>query len=290
MIGAMTEIQTISTVEPFRRLAPPRLERARGAARIAVRRDGDRSRLEALYQKGSAKIGLPRVAPDAPLEAILINTAGGVTGGDHLRYEVAVAGGARATIATQAAERVYRRSSGVAEIESDLRVGTGGRLDWLPQETILFDRSALSRRLTAEVAATASLLAIEAIVLGRAAMGETVREAFATDAWRIRRGGRLVFADAMRLDGDAATIMAGGATGKGARAFATLVLVSPDAEARIAAARAALDGIEGEAGVSAWNGILVGRLIAPGGQALRAGLMKLVEALRGERMPRVWHC
>jgi urease accessory protein len=273
-----------------RAAAPPRLERTVGLARLAVRREDGRDRLATFFQSGAAKMRLPRVAPGEPLEAVLLNTAGGITGGDRLRYEVEVGAGARATVTGQAAERIYRRSHGVAEVENHLSVASGASLAWLPQETILFDRSALSRRLDADVAADSTLLAAESFVLGRAAMDETVRTAQVTDSWRVRRGKRLIFADAVRLDGDPTATLAGPATGRGARAFATLLLVAPDAEARLEAARAALAEAIGEAGASAWNGMLVARLVAPSGQALRHDLIRLIETLRGAAMPRVWHC
>jgi urease accessory protein len=286
----MAEIRSLAAETPP--TSPlPRLERARGFAQMGVRRDdGGRSRLERLYQSGSAKVRLPRVAPDAPLQAILINTAGGLTGGDELACDVAVGDGASAIVATQAAERIYRRVAGTAEVDTTLSVGAGGRLDWLPQETILFDRSSLRRRLTGDVHQTGTLLAVEAVVLGRAAMGEAVRETSLNDVWRIRRGGQLVFADGIRLDGDATAIMAGRATGNGATAFATVVLTAPDAPARLDAARAALANGAGEAGASAWNGMLVARLLAATGQSLRTDLIRLIETLRGQAMPRVWHC
>jgi urease accessory protein len=258
-------------------------------ARLAFRSDGERTRIETLYQVGSVKVRFPR-SPGHAIEAVLLNIAGGVTGGDRLAYQVSVGDGASAVVTSQAAERVYRRSAGVAEIETELSVGRNAVLEWLPQETILFDRSALSRRLSAEVAETASFLGVEAIVLGRAAMGEQLRNVALLDSWRIRRAGRLVFADGFRLDGDASAILEGGATGRGATALATLVHVAPDAEARLETARAALADGPGEAGVSAWNGMLVARLLAPSGQALRVGLVRLIETLRGAPMPRVWQC
>jgi len=269
---------------------PARLERTVGLARLAVRREEGRERLTTFFQSGAARMRLPRIPSGEPLEAVLLNTAGGITGGDRLRYEVDIGAGARAVITGQAAERIYRRCHGVAEVENRLSVAAGASLAWLPQETILFDRSALARRLTADVAEGATLLAAESLVLGRAAMAETVRSAEVSDSWRIRRGGRLIFADALRLDGDPTAILAGPATARGARAFATLVLVAPDAEARLDIARATLEGAEGEAGASAWNGMLVARLIAPTGQALRHDLVRLIETLRGAPMPRVWHC
>jgi len=286
----MAEVQSLDaeTAQP----APPlRLERARGFAQIGVRRDdGGRSRLERLYQSGSAKVRLPRVAADAPLEAILINTAGGLTGGDELACDVTIGDGATAVVATQAAERIYRRAAGTAAVDTTLTVAARGRLDWLPQETILFDRCSLRRRLAADVHQTGMLLAVEAVVLGRAAMGEAVREASLNDVWRIRRGGRLVFADGIRLDGDATLIMAGRATGSAATAFATVVLIAEDAPAKLDAARAVLADGTGEAGASAWNGMFVARLLAPTGQSLRTDLIRLIETLRGQGMPRVWHC
>jgi urease accessory protein len=266
------------------------MQRARGAVRIAIRADGATTRLVENYQSGSAKTRFPKVEDSRPLEVVLVNTAGGVTGGDRLSYSVSAETRAQGVVATQAAERIYRRSDGVARMETVLSVASGASLDWLPQETILFDRSALTRRLVADVDADARLLAVEAIVLGRTAMGETARSVEVSDSWRIRRNGKLIFADGLRLNGDAVAIMASGATGKGTAAIATLVLVAPDAETKLDAARGSIASPSGEAGVSAWNGILVARLIASTGQALRADLMRLIETLRGGTMPRVWHC
>ena len=271
-------------------LAIPAMQRAHGVARLMMAADGPVTRLVECYQSGSAKLRFPNRSAGAPLEATLLNTAGGVTGGDHLSCSVIVGDGARGIVATQAAERIYRRSAGVARIDTTLAVGADATLDWLPQETILFDRSALARTLTADVHPAGRLLAVEAIVLGRAAMGETARDVLVTDSWRIRRGGKLILADGLRLDGDAVAAMAGGATGNGAAAIATLVLVEPHAEAQIDVAREALADAAGEAGASAWNGMLVARLIAATGQALRADLMRLIIALRRATMPRVWHC
>ncbi|HZP19826.1 MAG TPA: urease accessory protein UreD [Bauldia sp.] len=289
--GAMNVVQAVGLPRP---LHSTRLERAVGSARVSVRAGdastGRRNRLAELFQSGAAKIRLPRVGPADPVEAVLLNTAGGLTGGDRLAFAVSVEEGAACTATTQAAERIYRRVTGFAEVETTLSVAAGARLDWIPQETIVFNRSGLARRLEADVDPSASLLAVESVVLGRAAMGETVDRTFVRDAWRIRRGGRLVFADTARIDGDAAGLMAGPATGGPATAFATLLLVAPDAEEQLDRARAALADVPVEAGASAWNGILVARMLAAGGQPLRAALVRLIESLRGVPMPRVWSC
>jgi urease accessory protein len=268
----------------------PALERACGVAHLAVRSEGGITRLARNYQSGSARMRFPKMAPGDRFTTVLINTAGGVTGGDRLSWSVDVEREAAATVTSQAAERIYKSSSGAGTIETTLTVGAGATLDWMPQETILFDRSSLKRSLVAEVDPAGSLLAVESIVLGRAAMGESVKTVTLADMWRIQSGGKLVFAEGLRFDGDTTAILAGGATGRQARALATLVLVAPAAEALVDKARAAMDNSAGEAGISGWNGMLVARLIAPGGQALRADLVRLIECLRGLPMPRVWNC
>jgi urease accessory protein len=269
---------------------PAAMQRARGEARLGVKADGTRTRLRENYQSGCAKIRFPKHGADAPLEAVFVNTSGGITGGDRIGYSVSVDAGASALVTTQAAERIYRRSAGVAELTTTLTVAAGGELHWLPQETILFDRSAMARTITADIADDATLLAVESVVLGRTAMAEAATDVTFHDSWRIRRGGRLVFADGLRLDGDTVATLAGGATGNGAIALATLVNIAPGAEARLDSVREALSDMPTEGGASAWNGMLTVRLMAGSGHALRETLSRVVETLRGKPMPRVWNC
>ena len=268
----------------------PRLERVEGAVRLAFRADGPTTRLTTGFQSGGVRARFPRHIGRSPAEAIVVNTAGGLTGGDRVSVSVVAESGASAVVSTQAAERIYRRSAGAAaaEVETNLVVGSNGSLDWLPQETIVFDGSGLKRNLTADVAGDGRLLAVEAIVLGRTAMGETAKDVSISDAWRIRRDGKLIFADGLRLHGDAAAIMAGGGTGGGAPAAATLLLVSREAESLCEAACEALLGNARSAGASARDGMLIARLVARTGQALRTDLVRLIERLRGRPMPRTW--
>jgi urease accessory protein len=270
--------------------APAVLERFRGTLGLHFGHDRGTTRLQEARQAGGAKARFPRHPAGTPPQAVLINTAGGLTGGDRLDVAVSLDSGANAVVTTQAAERIYRRLSGRARIDVNLTVAAGASLDWLPQETIVFDDSALARTLSAHVHASGRLLIAEAIILGRAAMGERARNVMISDAWRIRRNGTPVFADGLKLAGDATAIMAGGATGNGAAALATLVLVAPDAEARLEAAREVLADCRSECSASAWNGMLVARLLHGAGQQLRADLIRLIECLRGTPMPRVWTC
>ncbi|WP_199257496.1 urease accessory protein UreD [Paracoccus binzhouensis] len=239
----------------------------------------DWGRLCRLHQQGCLKI----LIPHGGTEAVVVNTAGGMTGGDKLALNIHAGAGEALTLTTQAAERVYRSAGGAAQVSTVLTLGQGARIDWLPQETILFEGSALDRRLSVEMAADATLLAVESLVFGRIAHGETLRQLQLRDHWRIRRGGRLVHAEALRLE----RMPTSPATLAGATAAATMILAAPGAEQGLDAARAALP--EGaEAGVSALPGLLVARFLAPSSQALRAALVPLIRHFRAGPPPRLW--
>lgn len=259
----------------------PRPPRARGVIRVAVADRAGQARLARLHQAGSAKCLLPRGGTHP--EAVLLNTAGGLTGGDRFSVEAEAGPRSTLTVTTQAAERIYRAAEGTARVENRATVGPGATLHWLPQETILFDGGRLARSLTVDLATDATLLALETLVLGRAAMGETVRTGCLEDAWRVRRDGRPIFADTLRLDGAVAGIAAGPATFAGNRAAATLLYAAPDAAARLAPLRAALTGFSG---ATLRLGCLVARLLAPSAQALRAMLATAIRVFRP--LPAVW--
>jgi len=265
------------------------LQRARGEGIIAVDRpaQGDH-RVAKLRQSGAAKIICPRNHMDEAFEAVLLNTAGGLAGGDRLRWEAMAGRDAVLRVTTQTAERVYRSNSGDAVVETILRADAGATLEWLPQETILFDGGRLSRTLSIDLAEDSGLLAIEAVVLGRRAHGERVGYGFLRDQWRVRRGGRLIYADNVRMDGNFAALLDRPATFGGAQSFATLLLAGPG-RMEIDDLRAILptgDGVE--VGASALPHVTIVRMIAPHGDLLRPALAQLLLALRGAALPRVW--
>jgi urease accessory protein len=272
----------------IRRTAHPELERARGRARVDIDRRNGHDALADLLQEGCARILFPARIPSDPVEAIIVNTAGGVTGGDRFDVAVTVREGARAVVTTQACEKIYRSGQGAGRMSARLKVAAGGRLAWLPQETILFEASHLDRRLEADIAPDATLLIAEAVVLGRAAMGETLRTARLRDSWRIRRGGKLVFAEETACDGAWDAALGAKAAIGGSAAYATILLAGPEAEVRLDTTRAllAFHGIDG--GASVVDGLLIVRLVAGAGLALRQGLPPLLEHLLDSPLPRVW--
>ncbi len=257
--------------------------RATGTITLSVTADGGVTRRARVHEAGSLRVRFPNAPGDA-LEAVVVNTGGGMTGGDRFAIDVAVGAGARLVAGTAAAEKIYRSTGPEAETTVTLSVGEGGRLCWLPQETILFDRARLSRRIAVNLAEDAAVVMAEAVVFGRAAMGEAMTQGFFADRWRVSRGRRLVFAESVRLDGAIADKLKAPAAAGGGIALAT-VLATPADAAALAAVRA-LDCL-GEAGISAWNGIAVARLVARDGASLRHDLIAVLSAL-GASVPRLW--
>lgn len=266
------------------------MQRARGVGRIGTQQRDGATRLATLYQDGCAKIRLPNTH-SAALEAVLINTAGGLTGGDRMQWSAELAPGGRMVLTTQACERIYRSIGGPAFVETRLDVGPGAHLDWLPQETILFATSQLERRIEIDLSEASSLTAIEAVLLGRDAMGEAALDARLSDNWRVRRNGRLIHAEATRLDGTLAE-RNGLSLLSGCRAFASVLHVAASADqcaATLARLRALLPA-DGRIAASANGERLVVRALAQTGLALRRLIVPILSELSGAgSLPRLWH-
>jgi urease accessory protein len=268
----------------------PGFVRQSGAVSLRVGVTPRGSRLLDMAESGGFRARFPRVAAGEPLEGVLVNTGGGMTGGDALAIDVTVEEGARARITTQAAEKIYRSQGPATTIATCLTLGGGASLAWLPQETILFDAAGLKRRLDVTMAGTASLVIGEMVAFGRTAMGEEPGRLALDDRWTIRRDGRLVLAEALKMAGDSGGLLARPALGGDARACATLVMVAPDAADRIDPLRDVLAHPDVESGASTFDGLLVARLLARDLHPLRAIVANALAFLTGSAMPRSWQC
>ncbi|MBZ7922902.1 urease accessory protein UreD [Ensifer adhaerens] len=266
-------------------------QRAWGRGRLVAKMALGHSRIAELYQEGCAKIRLPKTF-DASMEAVLINSSGGLTGGDRMIWEVAAGAGTEVTVTTQACEKIYKASADTVDVTTRIAVAAGARVDWLPQETILFDRASLSRSLDVELAEDAEFLAVEAVLLGRKAMGEVVQTGLFRDRWRVRTAGKLLHADNLALAGEIAGLGQRRAVLDGAAAFATLLYVGPDCEPLLPRLRSLVDG-EAGIGISHFQvdgrDKLVARFAAPDGFALRKILIPIISHLRKQKtVPKVW--
>lgn len=260
--------------------------RARGAVRFDVAAVDGVTRRRELHEAGSLRVRFP-TPEDNGLSAVLVNTAGGIAGGDRFDIDIASGNGARLTVTTAAAEKIYRADGPAAELNVTLKAEGRSHLSWLPQETILFDRAKIHRRFEIDLSDEASLLLCEIVVFGRLAMGERMQAGEFADRWRLRRGGRLAFAENIRLDGDIGGKLASPAIAKGGVAIGTSLIVPGD-EALVERIREASDAFGGEVGISAWNGFAMARFCAQDAARLRADMMAVLGRASGSPLPRLW--
>src|SRR6056297_1328080 len=261
---------------------PPR---ARGRAALSSKVVNGRSVLADLHQSGAFKVVFPRA--DDGLRPILLNTAGGVTGGDRFALDVHVAANTHVSLTTQAAERAYRAQPGeIGHVRTTAKVHDGGCLHWLPQELILYNGCAMDRRLRIELSPKARLLMVEPIVFGRTAMGETLTEGHFRDRIEVNRTGQPIYRDALHLSGDIAAKLARSAVAGGAVAMASLLYVAPDAPAHLDRVRAYL----GEWGAASLlrADVLVLRLVASDSHVLRLHLLPVLDLLSQSNLPASW--
>ena len=260
--------------------------RARGAVRFDVHQADGVTRRRSLHESGSLRVRFPSPEADG-LSAVFVNTAGGVAGGDRFEIGIATGEGARLAVTTAAAEKVYRAQGPAAELDIALTAAAGSHLAWLPQETILFDSARVVRRIDIDLAETASLLLCEIVIFGRAAMGERMLSGEFVDRWRLRRGGRLVFAETVRLDGDIGAKLSNAAIAKGGVAIGTALIVPGD-EALVDRIRELSGSFGGEVGISSWNGFAMARFCAQDAARLRADMMAVLGRASGAALPRLW--
>ena len=264
----------------------PTQPRARGEVRASFGCTDGATRLATLRQAGSSRALFPRT-PSRALQMVLTNTSGGVTGGDRFKTDISVVEGAHVSVTTQAAERAYRAQPGqIGRVDTTLRIAGSSRLNWLPQETILFDGCAFSRRLTVDLKPDATALLVEPIVFGRSAMGETITRGMLDDRIEVRMSGDIVFLDRTRLDGDVAGVLRRSAVAAGACAAALVLFVSPKAEAVLPLLREMLPDTGGASLLG--SEILVARLLAADAFTLRRSLVPILELLHEDVIPRPW--
>jgi len=260
--------------------------RARGAVRFDVRHLDGLTRRHHLHESGSLRVRFPSPEDDG-LSAVLVNTAGGIAGGDRFDIDLAAGEGTRLTVTTAAAEKVYRAQGPAAELNVTLKAEGRSHLSWLPQETILFDHARIHRRFEIDLSEHASLLLCEIVVFGRLAMGERIRSGEFFDHWRLRRDGRLVFAENIRLDGDIGAKLASPAIAKAGVAIGTALIVPGD-EALVERLRELSESFGGEVGISAWNGFAMVRFCAQDAARLRADMVAVLGHAGSSALPRLW--
>jgi urease accessory protein len=270
-----------------------------GTAEIHFGCRGGVTRLDHLYQRDPLRVLFPAPTAGDPLLAVLLTTSGGLVAGDRLDIAIGLVAGAAAHVTASAAEKIYRSTGPTTTILQSLSVASGAMLEFLPQETILFEGARLRRETTVELASDAAFLGGDIVVFGRRARGEKFTKGFLRELWEVRREGRLVWGDALHLEDDIGAIIDEPACFDGAAAFATMILATAgrDPSALVESAREvqsanAASGLR--AGVTAVAGLLVARWLAADAAVLRRAYADLAGHLRQAAMelppslPRLW--
>ena len=289
---------TVAAVVTAERLPaePVRMERATGSCAMRFDTLDGRTRIADLYQSSPCRLLIPSVDDGEAFTTVLVTTSGGLAGGDRIDLSVDAGVGTSAVVTSQASEKIYRSLGDDTRVSVSLKAEADSWLEWIPQGAILFDRSRLMRRNVIDASANARVLAGEIVVFGRTASGEVFRDGLLHDAWQVRIDGKLIWADAVRLDRDIPSVLAHPAGFGGAVAMATVLYVAPDGAVRLDLARDLLADATGKAGASVVNNILVVRFLNTDAQALRGDVSRFwcgfrtVVAGLPPTLPRVWHC
>jgi len=273
------------------------LERTDGLGRVIFRGVEQETHVLDLFQRAPSRVMFPRIAGRRSVtEAVLVNTAGGIAGGDRLVSEVTVLDGASVAMTSQAAEKVYRALDEPARMVTRLTVHRDARLAWLPQETILFDRARLVRQTEIELTSGSELLALEWLVFGRAAHGEQMHSGFVSDGWRVRRDGRLIWADTFRAGDATLSKLHKNALLAGCRAIATLIYSGPHLQPCLSALRSAAASVSCFRAATVIRDVIVLRLAARLASDLKEAVRNLLQRLGNAtgpgpfQVPKMWSC
>jgi len=272
------------------------LQRANGAGRAVLRGSEEGNRIVDLFQSSPIRIMFPRGRASAIEEAVFVNTGGGIAGGDRLEYGVTALADASIAVTSQAAEKVYRALNEPARISTKLKACEAAKLAWLPQETILFNRARLSRETEIELVSGAELLALEWLVLGRAAHGEEVIGGHINDSWRVRRDGRLIWADSFRAQDETFPHLRRKALLSNSKAIGTLIHFGPDLDRRLEFVRDIATSLDCHCAATSVGGLIVVRVAAEMAFDLKLALCSFLQQFSDElgpgpfAVPKMWSC
>jgi urease accessory protein len=272
------------------------LQRAEGFGRIVVSSSENHTRILDIFQRSPIRIVVPKVDDGALKEAVFMNTAGGIAGGDWLESDVTALANASIAVSSQAAEKVYRALDQPARIATRLTACDAAKLAWLPQETILFNGARLWRKTEIDISSGTELLALEWLVLGRAAHSEEVVGGHVTDSWRVRKDGRLIWADTFRATDEIFPRLHRKALLSNCKAVATLIYFGPYLDTRLQFLRDIAASLECQCAVTSVGGLIIVRFAAKVSSDLSLALRSFLQQFSQElgpgpfRVPKMWSC
>lgn len=227
--------------------------------------------------------------------ALLLHPPAGIAGGDELKIGVSVGAEAHALLTTPGAGKWYGRAHSWASQRLDLEVAAGGVLEWLPQESIVFDGALADMQTHVALAEDACFIGWEVLCLGRRASGERFDSGVLRLATRIERRGRPIWLERGVLEGGA-RVLQSSAGFAGSSVSATLLAAGAGLDADLLAACRKLVPAERGAqyGLTLLPDVLVARYLGHSAEAARAWMVALWSLLRPAltgreaEEPRIW--
>jgi len=232
--------------------------------------------------------------PEGPglCHAIIVHPPGGIAGGDRLEVKLQSQARTQALVTTPSAAKWYGTDLPVPatqKIEIDLR----GQLEWLPQESIVFDRARVTSELSIHVAETGAMLGWDHLIFGRRASGETFSTGCFTQSLRVKLSEQLVWHDRLALKGND-PLFSSPIGLRGHYAFATVwaILAEPQTWTETL-----LETVRTQSPQVAWSvlhpRLLVGRLLVEplqlkGLLAQAWGVLRPIVLNRSALAPRLW--
>lgn len=225
---------------------------------------------------------------------LVLHPPSGIAGGDQLDIGVDVGASAHALLTTPGAGKWYRSAGPRAGQSLDFRVGENAALEWLPQESIVFNAARADLRAHIQLASGARFIGWEVLCLGRRASGESFAAGDLTLNTRIEREGRLIWLERGALEGGG-PLLDSPAGLAGYSVSATLLASAPGLSGELVAACRAIPALEGRQGVTLLPDLLVARYLGHASEAARQwlagvwGVLRPALVGRAAIAPRIWN-
>jgi len=223
--------------------------------------------------------------------AIVVHPPGGIAGGDELSLDASTGEGASALLTTPGAAKWYRSAGPWAK--QGVAFDVQGALEWLPQETIVFDGALADSAYGIDLGARAAFIGWDIVCLGRSGSGEKFSRGCFRSSVQVRREGRLLWRERGRIDGGG-RLLDSPAGLAGSPVFGTLFAAALDIDKKILEPLREQQPTLGAGAVTLLPGILLARYLGSSSEAARRYFIALWRILRPALLgreaiePRIW--
>lgn len=257
-------------------------------------RRGGRTVLAARRHEGPLVVQKPLYPEgEAVCHAIVVHPPAGIAGGDELELDVRVAQGGSALLTTPGAGKWYRSGGAWARQALRFDVGEDACLEWLPQETIVFDGALANLNTRVRLARGACFIGWEVLCLGRTGSGERFANGECRLSTEVSREEQLLWRESGRIEASGRLMQAAAGLGE-STVCATLYAAAEGLGAELVAACRSVEPASGRCAVTLLPGVLLARYLGDSSESARHYLIGVWRQLRpwlagrDAVEPRIW--